>query len=251
VIVKIPQALRQKPEPLDRMMAKKTDAIAALRGGRLTTYWPHPSAPLPAATQTVCILTRYRGAAELGPAVPARSTHAARWRVSRNFYVDFYANARTPEYMIAMLLAFLARSGWNNGSVDVLADMQYGKALEAQSCVRRVEVLDFGASNVEQVLRRQLERAAYDAAVIAWPDALGFGNDRLIDAVLDSGTGNLVALNGRQRAFRLDRAAARLLRRRRRLANNRLGELVFAAAFVGLGAVLGAYDRMRRGTGGS
>jgi glycosyltransferase involved in cell wall biosynthesis len=210
----------------------------------LTRYQPHRDAALPDAKSVVCLLLPRHAAA--APAVGPAAGIVARWRARRDFLVGFYANPRSPDYMVGAVREFLVNAGWQQ-MADLVADRAYEAALddEARRLFRSVVIAPLAGTDAAARLRGATSGRRPDALLLVWPDALGFGNEALADAALSSGIPETIVLNGRRRAFRLDARSRALLAGRRLLARLRVGEWLFALAILPVGAAFVLVDGVR------
>ncbi len=144
---------------------------------------------------------------------------------------DFYANARSADYMAARI-ADLADSALGDASILLVAvDLP---ALPAPLAARagKIDLVQAPAlarlgADLPGLLDR---RGPFDAALLAHHDALGLGLGSVEKRLLAHCPERTFVINGRRRVYRLDRAMRRRLALRRFLAETRLVEL--AAGFA-------------------
>ncbi len=153
------------------------------------------------------------------------------------------ANPRDAAYMLHLALAF-ARANAADVQVDAFVDPRLAVPDPLRQQFRqvwfgRLDLLEPGVSS-------ELRERKYDALVLLYCDAIGLGwgqTERLL-ARLD--VRQIIALNGRRRAFVWDADSRRELRWRRFVENTWLVELVLALGAFVAAAPLAIYDAVRR-----
>lgn len=153
------------------------------------------------------------------------------------------ANPRDPEYMTALAVEFRDRY-----APQAQADLLIHNKWEARAA-------DVGSSLGGSVIaisdgdRRSFDaaivRGTYDATVLLYPDAVGLGWERIERRLVRAGVAPLMVLNGRRRAFVLDRPARRALIARRWIALSAVGDVTLVVVLAVSGLVLGLADLLR------
>jgi len=175
------------------------------------------------------------------------------WRIARRLRLtavsdnarrirDYHANPRSLDYMLGVAGEFRAANKVT-GPVYAMIDKSFaaaGAPPPDAPFAAAPELFDFSD---DDAIRRGLERYAIKPAaiVLLYADAIGLGCARLEDAALSEAP-EVIIINGRRRAFGLDREARRALALRRFLSNWRFMELFFAGAFLIVAAVCSVID---------
>lgn len=178
------------------------------------------------------------------------------WRVGRRLRLtsivenarrvrDYYANPRSFDYLFALAREFRAANGMSS-SVHALIDPKLAPATDAHSEPAFVTVEVMPDAPYNTTVRQWCERHAgrLDAIVLLYADAIGLGCAPLQRAALAAAP-QVFVVNGRRRAFVLDRAARRALAWRRFLSNWRFVEIGLAVAFLVVAVAGLAVDKLR------
>jgi hypothetical protein len=162
-------------------------------------------------------------------------------RGHRIVHRDHYANPRPLPYLMAATAS--AAEALCDQAPDIVVDQQWDTdpSAEFASWCRNVARAEVAAETVwQQGMLANLPR--YDHVVLVYADALGLGCDGAERAAL-SRHASVLIINGRRRAFRLDRSLHDQLQFRRRLAHSRIVERVLAAVIPPIAARLARRDR--------
>jgi hypothetical protein len=162
-------------------------------------------------------------------------------RGHRIVHLDNYAKPRPLPYLMAAIGS--AAEVLCDQAPDIVIDQQWDTDPSAEFAswcrnVARAEVA------VEAAWQHGLlaDLPQYDHVVLVYPDALGLGCAGAEDVAL-SRHASVLVVNGRRRAFRLDRALHGTLQTRRWLAHSRIVERVLAAVIPPIAARLARRDR--------
>ncbi len=147
------------------------------------------------------------------------------------------ANPRNFAYMLEALREVVSQSG-QKPELHLLAPVS-----EDASAVRELFQARWDFSALER-----LRAEAYDAVVFLYPDAIGFGWNRVERAVARLHIPRRYVLNGRRRFFPLDSVARRRLLGRRFLERTWLVEFALALFFALLSLPLALYDFLKKGS---
>jgi hypothetical protein len=162
-------------------------------------------------------------------------------RGHRIVHRDHYANPRALPYVMA--LAGRAAEALCDQAPDIVIDQRWDTDPSAEFApwCRNVARADVAEETAWQHgLLADLPQ--YDHVVLIYPDALGLGCDGAERAAL-SRHASVLIVNGRRRAFRLDRSLHGQLQLQRFLAHSRLVERVLAAVIPPIAARLARRDR--------
>ena len=160
------------------------------------------------------------------------------------FYRDFYANPRSPAYMLQCAHALFEGGGPQHRTLVLGPNLDLeADATEWASEIRHSEYKLPQSSRDLAALARE-----YDAVLLLHSDALGLGLGTLEQALDSALPEKVFVLNGRRRLYRLDTTMQRRLRRRRVLAETRIVESVLAQLVPVAGWVLAGFDRLMGNT---
>ena len=161
-------------------------------------------------------------------------------RGHRIVHRDHYANPRPLPYVLAMMAA--AADLISDQPPDVIVDQKWEADVAPQlpGC-RSVERADVILATAWQS-GTLAQLAAYDHVVLVYSDALGLGCGDA-ERTANGNHQSVLAINGRRRAFRLDRSMHRRLQVHRWLAHTRIVERGLAKVMVIMGAMLARRDR--------
>jgi hypothetical protein len=166
-----------------------------------------------------------------------------RLRAHRVLYRDHYANPRPLAYLVGLVERFRRQADLRRAP-DLIIDRSFGD--EAQSCARdfaQVEIADLH-DPMQSALARNATDGRYAAVILVWPDALGLGWEPLQRWATRLPL--VIAMNGRRRAFSLDRSTRRALATRRFFAHTRLAEAIFALCAYPVAGFCALVDAVRR-----
>ena len=160
------------------------------------------------------------------------------------FYRDFYANPRSPTYMLQCTHALFESGGPQHRTLVLGPNLDLeADATGWASEIRHSEYKLPQSSRDLAALARE-----YDAVLLLHSDALGLGLGTLEHALDAAVPEKVFVLNGRRRLYRLDTTMQRRLRRRRVLAETRIVESVLAQLVPVAGWVLASFDRLMGNT---
>jgi hypothetical protein len=162
----------------------------------------------------------------------------------RDFYLNFYANSRPTDYVMATLKRSLEKVDQAT-RVDLVVDPSYGETVTSRkkaSDFFHIELLQRPLIEDTTGVVQRIATKQYDYIVLVFRDALGFGCEA-IEPVFISLPMPVFVLNGRGRIFRLDHKHQRMLRRRRWIARTGICECLFASILLCVAACLASVDR--------
>ena len=137
------------------------------------------------------------------------------------FYRDFYANPRSPTYMLRYVCDLFESGEPQHRTLVVGPNLELeADVTEWASEIHHSEYKLAQATTDLAALARE-----YDAILLLHSDALGLGLGTLERAVNAALPEKVFVLNGRHRFYRLDTTMQRRLRRRRVLAETRIVEI--------------------------
>ena len=206
----------------------------------LTLAW----SPAPSPGRTLFVVFAYHGAdRDAQPSrVPWRWESAAA-RGHRIVHRDHYANPRSLQYLVGLVGEASALLSPDRAP-DLVVDARFGAELPDR--VTRA----FGRVVVAEVASRQAwtrdllgESRAYDHVVLVYADALGLGCEAGERSAL-ADRDDVLVINGRRRAFRLDRRLRRRLALSRLLARTRIVEEMLSVLVRPFAGTLALWDRL-------
>jgi hypothetical protein len=175
------------------------------------------------------------------------------WRIARRLRLtavsdnarrirDYHANPRSLDYMFGLADEFRTANKVT-GPVFAMIDKTFAPAsasVPEALFAAPVDPFEFGD---DEAIHRWSERHAINPAaiVLLYADAIGLGCEKMQGAAL-AGSTLVIVVNGRRRAFGLDRSARRALALRRFLSNWRFMEIFFAMTFLAVAAVGSVID---------
>lgn len=161
-----------------------------------------------------------------------RRTPLYRWRIHCRQQMNYYANPRDVGYALETLKRF-----WESNNIrsqpTVVVDDRFPEARQP---------LSSSIGSIVPAAPVQAIEANRNAktVLLVFSDAIGLGCEPIEAAALKAP--NVFAMNGRRRVFRLTPAMRRILASRRFHSRWRLAELLLAATFIPLSAILASAD---------
>jgi hypothetical protein len=177
------------------------------------------------------------------------------WRIARRLRLtaisdnarrirDYHANPRSLDYMLGVAAEFRAANKVT-GPVYALVDKTFAPASARVDGSFAVPFEMFEVGDDEAICRWMKQRAIKPVAIVLlYTDAVGLGCDKTQDAAL-AASAQVIVVNGRRRAFGLDRSARRALALRRFLSNWRFMEIFFAMTILVVAVVGSVTDATR------
>lgn len=223
-----------------------TDKTPASKGLPLTVKWD----PAPKGGKTLFVALAYHGAdRDLPQSRISRLVESPARRGHRIVHRDFYANARSFDYQLAMVQTARASIG-DTHTFDIVVDASVSQADKDKiSSLGFNEIKEQDLSLNAQKTDRSFGNAnAYTNIILVYADALGLGCAQLEKQALKTGNPVFV-INGRRRAFSLTRQLNRRLSVSRMLANTRIVERILSIAIVAVAFCLAKTDQARKAIG--
>jgi hypothetical protein len=165
-------------------------------------------------------------------------------RSNNKFHTDWYANPRDLKYLYDMIDLFIRENKIAPGN-DIVIDKGLGRDMPSDLRTRFRDV-EFASPEIPQSWRSgllfKLKTGDYDCVVLVYSDALGLGCEMVERAVMSSPVKSVFVINGRKRAFPLNRGTILQLTLRRFMGRTRISELVFAILVIPTAAVCAGID---------
>jgi hypothetical protein len=159
------------------------------------------------------------------------------WRESRRQMVEYRANPRSVDYMLARADNFIKKFA-PNAKFDLWVDASDG----AEISERHLDKFDNILTRFENI-----QPGSYDLAILLYSDPLGLGWERTERGLLALQVAQYLVLNGRGRIFIWDAKRRSILAKRRWLLRAWGVEFLLAPIVVSVSLVLSLYDFLRFG----
>jgi hypothetical protein len=210
----------------------------------LTIGW----SPAPQPGRTLFVAFTYHGADRDGsPRGLFERWESPAVRGHRIVHRDHYANPRSLPYLTALIGDAVGHLSPATPP-DLVVDRRFDERLPETVANAFGRVVEADVVDQSEWTRGVLaESHGYDHVVLVYADALGLGCERAERMAL-RGRGSVLVVNGRRRAFRIDRRLGRRLRLSRWLARTRIAERTLGAVIRPVAGTLALWDRRIRDT---